>query len=97
MFIAGMSTITEPPLNDLWTIEGEKELLDKFRSDDEAFFKTINPTLYFFTCQLEDFCEAIQDCRTPASTGEEGRETVKCIEALLSTGGPTKLSSLINV
>jgi predicted dehydrogenase len=88
MFIAGMSTITEPPLNDLWTIEGEKELLDKFRSEDEAFFKTINPTVYFFTCQIEDFCGAIQDGRSPASSGEEGRETVKFIETVLKTGRP---------
>ena len=86
MFIAGMSTITEPPLNDLWTIEGEKELLDKFRAEDEAFFKTINPTAYFFTCQLEDFCGAIQEGRTPTACGEEGRETVKFIETMYKLG-----------
>jgi predicted dehydrogenase len=90
MFIAGMSSITEPPLNDLWTIEGEKDLLDTFRAEDEAFFKTINPTVYFFTCQLDDFCGAIQDGRPPASTGEEGRETVRFIETLLKTGKPAQ-------
>jgi predicted dehydrogenase len=83
MFIAGMSSITEPPLNDLWTIEGEKNLLEKFRAEDEAFFKTINPTVYFFTRQLEDFCGSILNGCPPASTGEEGRETVKFIETLL--------------
>ncbi|MDR1256463.1 MAG: Gfo/Idh/MocA family oxidoreductase, partial [Spirochaetaceae bacterium] len=31
MFIAGMSGITEPPVNDLWTIDGEQSLLDTFR------------------------------------------------------------------
>ena len=85
MFIAGMSGIAEPPLNDLWTIEGEKELLDTFRAEDEAFFKTINPTVYFFTCQLDDFCGAIQDGRPPSSSGEDGRETVRFIETLLKT------------
>jgi predicted dehydrogenase len=88
MFIAGMSSITEPPLNDLWTIEGEKDLLDKFRAEDEAFFKTINATVYFFSLQLEDFCGAIQDGRPPASSGEEGRETVRFIETLLKRGAP---------
>jgi len=88
MFIAGMSSIVEPPLNDLWTIEGEKELLDKFRSEDEAFFKTINPTVYFFTCQIDDFCTAIQEGRSPAASGEEGRETVRFIETLLKNGKP---------
>jgi len=90
MFIAGMSNITEPPLNDLWTIEGEKELLDKFRADDEAFFKTINPTVYFFTCQIDDFCGAVRDNRPPAATGEQGRETVRFIETLLKSGKPSK-------
>jgi len=85
MFIAGMSTITEPPLNDLWTIENEKDMLDKFRAEDEAFFKTINATVYFFILQLEDFCGALLDNRPPASNGEEGRETVKFIETILRT------------
>ena len=88
MFIAGMSNIVEPPLNDLWTIEGEKDLLDKFRSEDEAFFKTINPTVYFFTCQIDDFCGSIQNGNQPVSTGEQGRETVRFIETLLKTGNP---------
>jgi predicted dehydrogenase len=90
MFIAGMSSIVEPPLNDLWTIEGEKELLDRFRAEDEAFFKTINATVYFFTCQFEDFCASIQDGRAPLVTGEQGRETVAFIETMLKTGAPLR-------
>ena len=89
MFIAGMSSIVEPPLNDLWTIEGEKELLDKFRAEDEAFFKTIDPTVHFFTCQIDDFCSAITDGRPPAISGEDGLETVRFIETLLKTGKPS--------
>ena len=88
MFIAGRSGITEPPLNDLWTIEGEKELLEKFRAEDETFFKTINPVVYFFTKQIDDFCGAIREGRLPESTGEQGRETVKFIETVLKTGCP---------
>ena len=90
MFIAGMSSIVEPPLNDLWTIEGEQDLLDTYRREDEAFFKTLeargSATVYFFTCQLEDFCDAIQNGRPPAVRGEDGRETVRFIETLLKTG-----------
>jgi len=88
MFVAGMSSIVEPPLNDLWTIESEKELLDKYRTEDEAFFKMINPTVHFFTCQIDDFCSAIMDGRSPLSTGEQGRETVRFIETLLKSGKP---------
>ena len=38
MFIAGMSGITEPPINDLWTIKGEEHLLKKWQEEDSAFF-----------------------------------------------------------
>jgi predicted dehydrogenase len=86
MFIAGMSSIAEPPLNDLWTIPGEEKLLAAYRAEDEAFFKTINPTVYFFTCQIEDFCRAIQENALPLVTGEEGRETVRFIETLYREG-----------
>jgi predicted dehydrogenase len=86
MFIAGMSGIAEPPLNDLWTIPEEKDLLDTYRAEDEAFFKTIDATVYFFTLQIDDFCGAIQEGRRPLSTGEDGKETVKFIETLLKTG-----------
>jgi predicted dehydrogenase len=86
MFIAGMSTITEPPLNDIWTIPGEEKLLETYRAEDEAFFKTINPTVYFFTCQIDDFCQAIRKGGLPAVSGEDGRETVKFIETMYKTG-----------
>ncbi|MDR1410820.1 MAG: Gfo/Idh/MocA family oxidoreductase [Spirochaetaceae bacterium] len=92
MFIAGMSGAVEPPLNDLWTIEGEQGLLDKFRKEDEAFFKELeardSAITHFFTCQLDDFCGAIRDGRPPAVSGEDGRETVRFIEAVLKTGSP---------
>jgi predicted dehydrogenase len=87
MFIAGMSTITEPPLNDLWTIPGEEKLLDEFREEDEAFFKTINATVYFFTKQLEDLCGAILNGKAPPTSGGDGRETVKFIETMYKLGG----------
>jgi predicted dehydrogenase len=88
MFIAGMSSITDPPLNDIWTIPGEKDLLDKYRADDESFFKTIDATVYFFTQQIEDFCLAVQEGKKPLITGQDGRETVRFIETLLKSGKP---------
>ena len=91
MFIAGITGISEPPLNDLWTIPGEKMLLDKFRSDDEAFFKTLeakgSATSYFFARQIEDLSASILESRPPAVTAEDGRETVKFIETMYKTNG----------
>jgi predicted dehydrogenase len=86
MFIAGMTSIIEPPLNDLWTIPGEEKLLDRYRAEDEAFFKTINATVYFFTLQLGEFCNAILNNTAPPTTGEDGRETVKFIETMYQRG-----------
>ena len=41
-FVAGMSEIAEPPLNDLWTIPGEEHLLAEFQAEDRARFGRIN-------------------------------------------------------
>jgi UDP-N-acetyl-2-amino-2-deoxyglucuronate dehydrogenase len=86
MFIAGRSGIAEPPVNDLWTIEGEQPLLDEWKATDEAFFKTIDATTYFFTLQIDDFVSAIREGRAPLVTGEDGRETVRIIEGIYRSG-----------
>jgi predicted dehydrogenase len=88
MFIAGMSTIAEPPLNDIWNIPGETELLDKYKEEDTAFFNKINATVYFFTCEQEDFCKAIINGTPPLADGYAGRETVKFIETMYRIGRP---------
>ncbi|HYP14952.1 MAG TPA: Gfo/Idh/MocA family oxidoreductase, partial [Bryobacteraceae bacterium] len=41
-FIAGMSGISEPPLNDVWTIPGEEHRLSEFESRDREHFRTVN-------------------------------------------------------
>ena len=38
-FVAGVSEIAEPPLNDLWTIPGEEHLLAGFQAEDRARFR----------------------------------------------------------
>ena len=88
MFIAGVSNITEPPLNDLWTIPGEESLLAKFRAGDEAFFKSLGAgaTAHFFTQQIEDLCASIIEEKAPAVSAEDGRETVKFIETMYRLG-----------
>ena len=37
-FVAGVSAIAEPPLNDLWTIPGEEDVLAAFRASDREQF-----------------------------------------------------------
>jgi predicted dehydrogenase len=39
VFIAGMSTITEPPINDLWTVPGGQELLKQWQRENSDSFQ----------------------------------------------------------
>jgi UDP-N-acetyl-2-amino-2-deoxyglucuronate dehydrogenase len=82
MFIAGMSSITEPPINDQWTIPGEEKLLLKWQKEDSDFFLKIDATQYYHELQIKDFLNAIMEDRSPLITGEEGRKTVEIFVAI---------------
>lgn len=81
-FIAGVTPISEPPLNDLWTIPGEESLLAEFQAEDRARFVTIDATTHYHTLQIEDFLKAILDDRPPLVTGVDGRRAVAIFEAV---------------
>lgn len=82
MFIAGMTGVAAPPENDLWTIPEEEALLPKWKDEDSAFFASIDPTVYFMKCQIEDFRDAIFENRDPLITGDFGRKTVELFTAI---------------
>ena len=82
MFIAGMSSITEPPINDLWTIPGEENQLTEWQKEDGVFFNSVDPMEYFMKLQNEDFADAILNNRKPMVSGEEGRITVELFTAI---------------
>jgi UDP-N-acetyl-2-amino-2-deoxyglucuronate dehydrogenase len=82
MFIAGMSGITEPPINDLWTVRGEEELLKQWQKEDSDFFLSVNPVEYYHQLQISEFLRAVMASRDSAVPGEEGRKTVEIFEAL---------------
>jgi UDP-N-acetyl-2-amino-2-deoxyglucuronate dehydrogenase len=77
MFIAGMSPVLEPPLNDLWNVPGQESMLEKWRQEDTDFFKTIDAASYYHQLQIQDFLQAVLEDRQPLVTGEEGRKTVE--------------------
>ncbi len=81
MFIAGVSGITEPPVNDLWTVPGEADKLEEYKKGDSEFFLGVD-MVYYHTQQLEDFLDAIQNNRQPLITLEDGRRTVELITAI---------------
>jgi UDP-N-acetyl-2-amino-2-deoxyglucuronate dehydrogenase len=81
-FIAGVSAIAEPPLNDLWTIPGEEHLLASFEAEDRAHFARIDATTHYHALQIQDFLRAIVDDRPPLVTGDDGREVVAMFTAI---------------
>jgi predicted dehydrogenase len=81
-FIAGVSTISEPPLNDLWTIPGEEDQLSRFQAEDRAWFQKIDAVSYYHTLQIHDFLQAIIDDRPPLVTGDDGRGVVALFQAI---------------
>ena len=82
MFIAGMTSAAEPPINDVWTVPGEEEKLARWRTEDEAFFATIDATKHYHQLQIRDFLQSILAGRPPMVTGEEGRKTVEIFTAI---------------
>lgn len=82
MFVAGMSNVLEPPVNDLWTVPGEENLLKKWVKEDSKLFNSIDPTVYYMEKQIDDFLQAIQNNTSPMVTGEDGRKTVELFTAI---------------
>ena len=82
MFIAGVSGILEPPVNDLWSVPGEEENLQKWVKEDSDFFRRIDSMNYYHKRQIEDFLYSIIDNRKPMVTGEDGRITVEIFTAI---------------
>ncbi len=94
MFIAGRTTISEPPVNDIWTIPGEETALAAFVAEDTAFFNQIDAMTYFFGLQIADFRDAIRENRPPLVTGSDGRRVVALFQAIYEstkTGLPVHL------
>lgn len=81
MFIAGVSGITEPPVNDLWTIKGEEKLLDQWKDEDSAYFDSLDITHFHFM-QIESFVESIKSNSEPLVSGVDGRKTVELFTAI---------------
>jgi predicted dehydrogenase len=81
-FIAGVSEIAEPPLNDVWTIPGEESLLAEFQAADRARFAKINATTHYHALQFRDFLQAIRERRPPLVSGDDGRVVVAMFTAI---------------
>jgi UDP-N-acetyl-2-amino-2-deoxyglucuronate dehydrogenase len=81
-FVAGVSEIAEPPLNDLWTVPGEGQLLARFQAEDRARFAQVSATTHYHALQIQDFLRAVLEGRPPMVTGEDGRAVVEMFAAV---------------
>lgn len=81
-FIAGMSAIAEPSMNDVWTVPGEEHLLATFQAEDRARFNQVDATTHYHALQIQDFLRAIREGHAPQVTGEEGRAVVELFSAI---------------
>jgi predicted dehydrogenase len=84
-FIAGVSGISEPPLNDIWTIRGEELELARFQAEDRARFQTIDAAYHYHALQIHDFLRAVIEDRPPLVTGEDGRSVVALFQAIFQS------------
>jgi UDP-N-acetyl-2-amino-2-deoxyglucuronate dehydrogenase len=85
-FIAGVSAIAEPPLNDIWTIPGEESLLSAFQDEDRRRFVSLDATTHYHSLQFRDFFRSIRENRPPAVTGEDGRAVVELFSTIYQSG-----------
>jgi predicted dehydrogenase len=81
-FVAGVSEVAEPPLNDLWTVPGEEHLLAAFQAEDRARFAQVHATTHYHALQIQDFLRAVLEGRPPLVTGEDGRAVVELFTAV---------------
>ncbi len=81
-FIAGMTPIAQPALNDLWTIPGEEHLLAQFQAEDRARFAEVDSINHYHALQIQDFLQSILQDREPAVTGDDGRRVVALVQAI---------------
>ena len=93
MFIAGMSTVLDPPVNDLWSVAGEESYLSDWQAQDTAAFNQVDATTHYHHLQIADFLDAIHEDRDPMVTGREGRVSVEIFTAIYRSqrdGKPVK-------
>jgi UDP-N-acetyl-2-amino-2-deoxyglucuronate dehydrogenase len=95
-FIAGVTAIAEPPLNDLWTIPGEEADLARFQAEDRAFFQTIDAVDHYHALQIQDFLRAIIEGRPTLVTGNDGRRVVAIVQAIYQSGREGRPFKLLN-
>jgi predicted dehydrogenase len=81
-FISGVTTEVEPPINDIWSVPGEEDLLPEWQAEDRTTAGQFDVMSYYHQLQIEDFLSAVLEGREPMVNGEEGRKVVEMFTAI---------------
>jgi predicted dehydrogenase len=81
-FVSGVTTVVDPPFNDVWTVPGEDALLKEWQAEDETRCRSIDIMTHYHGLQVQDFLRSILEDREPAVNGEEGRKHVELFTAI---------------
>ena len=79
-FVAGVTASVEPPVNDIWTIQGEEDRLAAWQAEDRA--GGIDVMTGYHALQIADFLESIVADREPMVDGHEGRKVIEIVTAV---------------
>jgi len=92
-FVSGVTESVDPPVNDIWTVPGEENLLAQWQAEDTAFCRDFDIMSHYHQLQIQDFLQAILERRQPMVSGSEGRKHVELFTAIYrsqSRHGPVK-------
>jgi predicted dehydrogenase len=89
-----MTSIPEPPLNDIWTIPGEEKLLEGFQQEDRNTFTKIDATVHYHALQIREFVQAVREHKQPMVSAEDGRATVELFTAIYQSSKTGKAIKL---
>jgi predicted dehydrogenase len=81
-FISGVTTQVDPPINDIWTVPGEEEMLPIWQEEDRQRATTIDVMTHYHQLQIEQFLQAIIEDSAPMVDGQEGRKVVEIFTAI---------------
>jgi UDP-N-acetyl-2-amino-2-deoxyglucuronate dehydrogenase len=79
-FISGVTEKMDPPFNDIWTIPGEEQNLQKWDAEDRS--RPWDVMTHYHEMQLAEFLDSILQDRQPAVDGEAGRQVVELFTAV---------------
>src|SRR5262249_12564549 len=82
MFISGVTTSVDPPINDLWTIDGEADLLPSWQEIDQRVGADDDVMTRYHLLQIQEFLAAVGEGRRPMVDGHDGRNVVEISTAI---------------